>query len=318
MHRNLEIIINTSELTAGTRGASLGPGAIMTAARKHNNSFFGKIPLHPLPDFNHYIDQPTATIFAKRIDGFSRVFHSVADTVSTLLSKAITPVVLAGDHGSAAGTIAGIKAQFPDKRLGVIWIDAHGDLHSPYTTPSGNMHGMPLAICLGENNISQSRNDLDAHTIEAWDGLKQAYGIFPKIKPEDLVFIAVRDTEPEEDHLINTLHLTNHTVEDVRKSGVPAIVENCLNQLQDCDLLYISFDVDSMDPQLTSFGTGTPVGNGLTPEEATEILTLLAQDQRTVCVEFVEVNPCLDNKCNAMAEYAFEILEKVTNVLTSK
>lgn len=317
MYRNLEIIINTSELTAGTRGASLGPGAIMSAARKKNNSFFGKIPLHPLPDFNHLIDQPTNTPYAKRIDGFSQVFHAIGDTVIRLLNNNKMPLVIAGDHGSAAGTIAGIKAHFSDKRLGVIWIDAHGDLHSPYTTPSGNMHGMPLAICIGADNTEQARNELDAHTIETWNGLKNAYGILPKIKPEDLVFIAVRDTEPEEDFLLDRLNITNHTVEEVRKKGTAAIVSDCLEQLKECDILYISFDVDSMDPQLTSFGTGTPVGNGLSPEEAIEILTLLAQDQRTVCMEFVEVNPCLDNKCNAMAEHTFEILEQVTQVLTS-
>ena len=161
MYRNLEIIINTSELTAGTRGASLGPGAIMSAARKNNNSFFGKIPLHPLPDFNHLIDQPTNTPYAKRIDGFSQVFHAVGDTVVTLLNNNKMPVVIAGDHGSAAGTIAGIKAHYTDKRLGVIWIDAHGDLHSPYTTPSGNMHGMPLAAALGEDNSINKINKVD-------------------------------------------------------------------------------------------------------------------------------------------------------------
>lgn len=315
MYRNIEIIINTSELTAGTRGASLGPGAIMTAARKLNNPFFGTLPLHPLPDFNHFLDQPNETAFAKHITHFAKVFDSVSTTTAHVLQKGNFPIVLAGDHGSAAGTIAGIRLAMPEKRLGVVWIDAHGDLHSPYTTPSGNMHGMPLAISLADDNTEMQRNTPDKTTVETWNKLKQAGDIAPKIRPEDLVFIAVRDTEPEEDALIERLGITNHTVEDLRKNGVQSVIENVFVQLADCDAIYVSFDVDSMDPMLTSFGTGTPVGNGITPEEAKEMLTLLAQHPKTACVEFVEVNPCLDNKINTMAEITFSLLESVTEIL---
>lgn len=317
MDRKIEFIINTSELTAGTRGASLGPGAIMTAARKQNSLLFGEVPIHPLPDFNYYIDQPTTTPFAKRIDGYSAVFQSVAAKTAELLTSKKFPFVLAADHGSAAGTIAGIKAAFPSKRLGVVWIDAHGDLHSPFTTPSGNMHGMPLAICLNDANLESQRNEVDASTSAQWDALCQSFAITPKLLPADLVFVAVRDTEEEEDALIAKHNITNHTVESVRSVGSIEIVDRIHDQLSACDLIYISFDVDSMDPQLTSFGTGTPVGNGLFPEEAQEILTLLAQHPKTVCIEFVEVNPCLDNKLNTMAETTFSILENVVNALNS-
>lgn len=315
---SIEIILNTSELTAGTRGASLGPGAIMAAARSQNNPFFGSLPLHPLPDLNHYIDQPNVTPFAKRIDGFAQVFHNVSEKVTQLLQNGKFPLVLAADHGSAAGTIAGIVAAHPGKRLGVVWIDAHADLHSPYTTPSGNIHGMPLAICLGQNNTSRQRNTLDVHTSTMWDQLKHAGGISPKIQPENLVFVAVRDTESEEEGLITDHSITNHTVEFLRRSGVEAVVSAIKEQLADCDLIYVSFDVDSMDPQLTSFGTGTPVGNGITPEEARELLTALAAFPKTICMEFVEVNPCLDNKLNTMAETAFSLISAVSAELTQR
>lgn len=315
MQRNVEIIINTSELTAGTRGASLGPAAIMTAARKQNNNFFGKIPLHPLPDFNALIDQPTTTIYAKRIDGYESVFYAIAEKTIDLLKIDRFPLILAADHGSAAGTIAGIYSHYPNKKLGVVWIDAHGDLHSPLTTPSGNMHGMPLALSLGNSNVDQAKNDVDAHSLEKWNSLVASYGKQGKIAAENLVFVGVRDTEPEEDYLIENLQITNHTVETVRRLGVKAVIEQINEQLNDCDIIYVSFDVDSMDPEVTSFGTGTPVGNGLFPEEATEILTLLAQNPKTVCMEFVEVNPCLDNKLNTMAETTFSILEKVVEAL---
>lgn len=315
MDRKIELIINNSELTAGTRGSSLGPGAIMTAARKIDNHFFGNYPIHPLPDFNHALDHKNETEFAKNIIPYQSVFHAVADKTKEVLDRKSFPLILAGDHGSAAGTIAGIKSAHPSKRLGVIWIDAHGDLHSPYTTPSGNMHGMPLNLCLGDDNFAHQRNTPSPQIQEIWNNLKTAYTQDVKISPSDLVFIAVRDTEPEEDALIEKYHITNHTVEAVRKEGARAIVEKTLTQLADCDLIYVSFDVDSMDPEVTSFGTGTPVGNGIFPEEAEEILTLLAQNTKTACVEFVEVNPCLDNKVNTMAEIAFQLVESVVSVL---
>lgn len=312
MSRKIELIINTSEITAGTRGASLGPGALMTAARKGGNNFFGHFPLHHLPDFNSFLDQPNTTPFAKHIEAYEKVFNSVKTTVTSCLKSGVSPIVLAGDHGSAAGTIAGIKAAYPEKRLGVVWIDAHGDLHSPYTTPSGNMHGMPLSIPLNSDNLACKRNEPVGKTKEIWNKLKESDGIIPKILPSDLVFVGVRDTEPEENHLLESLNITNILVETVRKEGAAPIANQILTQLDPCDIIYVSFDVDSMDPEITSFGTGTPVGNGIFPEEAQEILTLLAKNEKTVCIEFVEINPCLDNKVNTMAEVAFSILENVT------
>lgn len=317
MHRKIEIIVNNSELTAGTRGASLGPGAIMTAARRTDNHYFNAYPIHPLPDFNHFLDQVNTTEFAKNIIPYKRVFEAVAEKTQAILKQGSFPLILAGDHGSAAGTIAGIKAAFPDKRLGVVWIDAHGDLHSPYTTPSGNMHGMPLSLSLGNDNTGYRRNTPSAEVTSLWDELKFKYTGSAKIRPEDLIFIGVRDTEYEEDQLIAENNITNHTVEALRREGSQEIVNQVLNQLEACDLIYVSFDVDSMDPEVTSFGTGTPVGNGIFPEEAEEILTLLAENPKTACIEFVEVNPCLDNKLNTMAETAFSLLESVTAALNS-
>jgi arginase len=316
MAQTIEIIVNTSELTAGTRGASLGPGAIMAAARNQNNPLFGTVPWHPLPDFNHYLDAAITTPFAKRIDGYAEVFHAISAKTTELLNQGKFPLVLAADHGSAAGTIAGIKQALPNKRLGVIWIDAHGDLHSPYTTPSGNMHGMPLSIALADDNKEAGHNIPDEHTVSVWNALKNAGGMTPKINANDLVFVAVRDTEAEEEALIERRQIVNHSVELLRRQGVPAIVTAINEQLNNCDAIYISFDVDAMDPELTSFGTGTPVGNGITPEEARELLVSLAANPKTVCIEFVEVNPCLDNKVNTMAETALSLITAVVDTLT--
>lgn len=315
MSKEVELIINTSEIGAGTRGASLGPAAIMTAARKKENTFFGQFPVSRVTDFNHFLDYPTNTPFAKRIEQFAGVFEHVATTVQSTLRRGNFPLIISGDHSSAAATIAGIKTAYPDKRLGVLWVDAHGDLHSPYTTPSGNLHGMPLSLSLADDNLEQAHNNVDDATISIWNDLKNYGGISPKVRGKDIVFIAVRDTESEEDAIIERRKILNHTVAEFRRLGVKEALRMAEEELADCDLLYVSFDVDSMDPELSSFGTGTPVGNGITPHEAKEILELMAVNPKTVCIEFVEVNPCLDNKTNAMAEITFDLIQSVANKL---
>ena len=136
---------------------------------------------------------------AKRIEGLVQVFENVSLKVSEVMKNGGFPLIIAGDHGSAGGTLAGVKMAHPDKRVGVVWIDAHGDLHTPYTTPSGNMHGMPLATALSEDNLEERRNELSDGVVELWQRLKDTGVKGAKINAEDLVFIAVRDTELEED-----------------------------------------------------------------------------------------------------------------------
>ena len=251
MKKNIKLIINKSEITAGTRGASLGPEALMTAARKKGNLFFGKFPKEYIEDANHLLDEEVKFPSARRIEGLVKVFNNISTKVSDVLNHGDFPLVIAGDHGSAGGTLAGVKMAYPNKRIGVVWIDAHGDLHTPFTTPSGNMHGMPLATALGEDNLQVKRNDLSEGVAELWQSLKDTGVKGAKINPEDLVFIAVRDTEKEEDALIERLEIVNHTVDDVRSKGLEAILQETLNQLENCDIIYVSFDVDSMDPVYT-------------------------------------------------------------------
>lgn len=315
MKKAIEILINRSEITAGTRGASLGPDAIRVAARSKKSSFFSSYKLQELTDYNSALDLPTPFHHARYIDAYSKVFEEVSGSVKKELLNDVVPVILSGDHGSGAATIAGIKKAFPTKRLGVIWIDAHGDLHTPYTTPSGNMHGMPLALALGDDNHECSINEPTKQETEYWEALKvQFEGNY--LQSEDLVFIALRDTEVQEDKLIERRKITSVTVDELQSKGPALTAKSILNEvLEKCDLIYVSFDVDSMDPQLTSFGTGTPVKNGLTPQESKELLTALCSDERICCVEFVEVNPCLDNQMNRMAEVAFELIEETIKVI---
>lgn len=315
MNKEIVFLLNKSEITAGSRGASLGPEAIMTAARKKGSPVFGEHAVKKIKCVNELLDKPTSFEFAKRIDGLLQVYNELNSEVSTLLKNNQFPLVLAADHGSAGGTIAGIKSAFPDKRLGVVWIDAHADIHTPYTTPTGNIHGMPLATALNIDNLECQKNEVNTPTKELWRQLKNVGGIAPKITTEDLVYIAVRDTEEQEDALLERHHIKNYKVDEVRQKGVAQVINEIDEKLQNCDLLYISFDVDSMDPEMTSYGTGTPVINGLTPEEAKEILTSLVKKTKTVCLEIVEVNPCLDDKVNKMAEVTLDLIEAVTETL---
>lgn len=314
----IKIVENPSELGAGTRGASMGIAALQVVARQNNDDFFGQYERFIVEDQNDMLDFPTIYKYAKRIDGLAEVYQNTVDILDFIYKNGDFPLVLSGDHSCAAGTIAGIKKANPSKRIGIVWIDAHADLHTPYTTPSGNIHGMPLSVILGLNNLEKAVNVPNPNVVEMWEELKLIGGDSPKIKIEDLVYIAVRDTEPIEDQLIEIHNIRNYRVQEVRKRGVAEIVFEIEQKLADCDLVYISFDVDSMDSILVSKGTGTPVENGLTIEEADELMTRFSAWSKTCCVEIVEINPCLDDKINRMAEVAYSIMRKSATIIENR
>lgn len=307
-----------SELGAGTRGASLGIDALRVASWNSNSEVLTKYPLEKVANRNDLLWKPITTPFGKRIEGIAEVYANIAHATEKTLNNNEYPVILAGDHSTAGGTIAGIKMAHPNKRLGVVWVDAHADLHTPHTTPSGNVHGMPLATALATDNLDKAINEIKDETKLAWETMKNLGGISPKLMPEDLVFIGVRDTEAPEDYLMNKHGIRNYTVAEVNNKGAVTIAEETLNKLSACDMIYVSFDVDSMDCDLVSNGTGTPVKNGLSPDQAGEILETLVASPKTIAFEMVEINPCLDNKCNKMAEVALSQLEKVIKVIANK
>lgn len=314
----IKIVENTSELGAGTRGAGLGIAALQVVARQRNENFFGNYERFFVENHNDMLDFPTIYKYAKRIDGLAEVFQDTADIVSFVLGNNDFPLVLSGDHSCAVGTIAGIKKAYPNKTLGVIWIDAHADLHTPYTTPSGNVHGMPLALVLGENNMPCAANIPNKDVVIIWDELKEIGGKSPKLKPENLVFVAVRDTEAAEDEYIARNQVKNFSVDEFRAKGLQKVVTEIETKLAQCDLIYVSFDVDSMDCNLVSNGTGTPSANGLTPAEAQQLVCELMALEKTCCLEMVEINPCLDDKINKMAEVAFDILSESAKQIEKK
>ena len=311
--RNLKIIEVKSELGAGTRGASMGVEAIKIAALDFGSRFFKKHKSVEVHNENHLLLESAGSQHAKRISGILTMLERVCDEVSRTLKNNEFPIILAGDHSTSAGSLAGIKLANPKLRIGAIWIDAHADLHSPYTTPSGNMHGMPLAISLAEDNIESKVNKPDQETINYWYQLKNVGGISPKVTPSDVIFINVRDTEKQEEYLMKKYSMKNFTTAEIRRKGVEKVAIEALGLLDHCDIIYVSFDVDCMDASISK-GTGTPVPNGISVKEAGNLVARLMQSPKICAFEMVEVNPTLDKE-NLMAENAFEILLKATNQL---
>jgi arginase len=314
--KQLQYIEVKSEIAAGTRGASLGIDALKVASINLQSSYFIGYEAEEVQTENQVLFEKHDTPNAKYVDTVYEIEQRVCDTVSNAMKGDKFPLVLAGDHSTAAGTISGIKDANPEKRLGVIWIDAHADLHTPYTTPSGNMHGMPLAMVCGVDNLECKINDPSEKEVTYWNKIKAIGGAEAKINIEDIVFVVARDLEKPEIELLKRHNIKNFTTDEVRTIGVEKVAEQALAILSDCDMIYISFDVDSMDAAL-SMGTGTPVPNGLSVEEAIELNCLLVKDDKVCAWEIVEVNPTLDT-VNMMAENALQVLEATTEVIKAR
>jgi arginase len=311
--KNIKIIEVPSEIGAGTRGASLGTEAIKIADLDYMSNFFVHFPSEKIETENHLLFEPIHSPYAKRISGVLTMYERVSKSVKDSMKNNFFPVVISGDHSNAGGTIAGIKAAKPNSRLGVIWIDAHADLHTPYTTPSGNIHGMPLAASIGEDNEESKVHEPDEKTKKQWDQLKSFGKMEPKVLAEDIVFIGLRDFEKEEKHLIDKYGMKVITTNELRRTGPENVVRAALRFLTECTDIYVSFDVDCLDSSISK-GTGTPVSNGLKEREAEDLISKFMQNRKICCFEITEVNPTLDKE-NLMAEIAFNILQRSVNVL---
>jgi arginase len=311
--KHIKIIEVRSEIGAGTRGASLGVDAIKIAALDFMSNFFVHFPTEVIQTENKLLFEPIESPYAKRIEGVISMYGKVSKSICETIKANWFPVVLSGDHSTAGGTVTGIKMARPDARLGIIWIDAHADMHTPYTTPSGNLHGMPLAAVINEDNLDCKIHDLDQTTIEHWNALKHAGNMGRKVLPEDIVFISLRDFEKEEDCLIRKYGMKVITTSEMRRKGAEQVARAVLRHLKECDLIYVSFDVDSLDPSISK-GTGTPARHGLKEREAEDLISKFMQHRKICCFEITEVNPTLDKE-NLMAEIAFNILQRSVNVL---
>ncbi len=307
--RSVEIITIESDFGAGKKGAKLGPQALINLIKKNN-----------VPPLSHAdnirivaddLEENTEHPFNKNIESIYEVQQLAVDAIEKVLTKNLFPFIISGDHSNGCAGISAIKNFYSDKRIGIVWIDAHADLHSPYSTPSGNMHGMPLAAALAVNDLVEDANEVDEESIKLWQNLVHlgSKKIAPKVLPSDLVFIDLRDFEEDEEILLHNKNITFFTPQTRTEVGIEAILNKTLAQLNDCDLIYVSFDVDSLDPNI-SIGTGTPVPNGLSENEAVYLLKALINHPKTVAFEITEINPLLDRE-NPMEEVAARILEKV-------
>ncbi len=314
--REIKIIEVKSEIGAGTRGASLGVEAMKIASLDLKSDLFRQYDSVEVENVNELLFDGAKHAYAKFIDGVLIMEERVCLEVYETIFDEFFPLIMAGDHSTSYGTISGIKKANPKKRLGVVWIDAHADIHTPYTTPSGNMHGMALSMACDIDNLECKVNDPKGETIEYWEEIMNVGLPGQKIYPEDIVYIAVRDLEKPENYLLNKYGMGFITTEEVKKGGAVKAAEDALKMLDHCDLIYVSFDVDSIDSRFST-GTGTPVPNGLTVEEAKTLNVELAKSPKVCAWEIAEVNPTLDTE-NRMAESAFEIMEATAKSIVSR
>ena len=309
----IEIIKNRSDIGAGTRGSDMGIDAIEIAAINKHNPYFTRYPYVDVITHNETVYNKSEFQVAHRINYVNEQCERVSEAVKKSLKANHFPIVLSGDHSSALGTLSGISAAYPDKTIGAIWIDAHADLHTPYTSPSGNVHGMPMAAALGEDNLESRVNDVSEELADLWIKMKNIGTNGAKLKAEHLVYFGLRDTEVQEDELIERLNIREYAVHEMRYRSFETCLNEARERLKDCDYIYVSFDVDSMDCDLISTGTGTPVSKGFDVDEVLQIIKSFFDTQKVVCFEICEVNPLLDTRGNRMAETAFEVLEEITN-----
>ena len=307
----IKIIKNRSDIGAGTRGSDMGIDAIEIAAINVKNDFFNVHPYADVKTHNETIYNKNKNTFAKRINFVCEQCQRLRDEVKKELKKGFFPLILSGDHSSALGSLSGIQMAYPDKEIGVIWLDAHADIHTPYSTPSGNVHGMPIAAALSIDNREFSKNKVSESTEKNWLRMKNMGNKSPLIKPENLIYFGVRDTEKEEDQIIQSKKIKNFSVDEVRGLGLKSCIDQTIQQLISTDLIYISFDVDALDCDLFSRGTGTPVSKGFLTKEIISIIKGVKDTGKLVALEICEINPLLDNKGNQMAESSFEIISSV-------
>ena len=312
--KEIKLLKNRSDIGAGTRGADLGIDAIEIAAINQNHNYFNSYPHEDIETENESIYKKVKNSFAKRIGSVVNVCSRVSECVHDNIKDAVYPIVLSGDHSSALGTMSGVKAAYKNLKLGVIWVDAHADLHSPYTSPSGNVHGMPLAAALSVDNKAHQINEVPEETALHWTNLKNIGVAGKKLETTELIYFGVRDTEAPEGACIKEHSIKNYTVDEVRYRGMTVCLNEAVQKLSSCDVIYISFDVDSLDCDRISKGTGTPVPRGFDIEEVVEIINTFIRTGKTACFEVVEVNPTLDTE-NKMAAAAFEVLKSVTPVI---
>ncbi len=282
------------DLGADRRGVDMGPSALRIADVDLKLEALGYTVIDEgdIPILNIEV-QELHDAKLKYLPEVAAMSEVLAGRVKGILDEGHFPLLLGGDHSMSVGSVAGIGAHCKEKgkTLGVIWIDAHADMNTAETTPSGNIHGMPLAVALGYGHPS----------------LVNIGGAFPKLDPRNLAIIGLRSIDEGERALIKDLGVAAFTMFDVDRLGMYEIASRVLENMgRSVDHLHISFDVDGVDPSVAP-GVGTPVVGGLTMRESHVFMEMISQIDAYASLEVAEVNPILDDR-NKTAEFAAEII----------
>lgn len=294
LKENVTIIGFPMDLGADRRGVDMGPSALRIAGLQTKLESLGfKVQDNGNIKIEIMEKQKIKNPKLKYLDEIIKTSKLLADKVEKVLEKGDFPLCLGGDHSMALGTISGI-ASFCKKRklkLGVIWIDAHSDMNTDETSPTGNIHGMPLAALMGLG----------------CDELVNLLGFSPKLLPENCALIGIRSIDEAEKINIKKLKVPIYTMNDIDKLGIHRIIAKVLKQFREkVDHIHISFDVDSVDPSVAP-GVGTPVPGGLSYREAHLLMEIIAECGCMSSLEVAEANPILDHK-NQSASFTAELI----------
>jgi arginase len=293
-NQNVSIIGFPMDLGADRRGVDMGPSALRIAGLQTKLEALGyKVEDNGDIKIEIMERQKIKNPKLKYLDEIIKTSKLLAEKVERVLDKGDFPICLGGDHSMALGTISGI-ASFCKKRklrLGVIWIDAHSDMNTDETSPTGNIHGMPLSALMGLG----------------CDELVNLLGFSPKLYPENCVLIGIRSIDEAEKVNIKKLKVPIYTMNDIDKLGIHRIIAKVLKQFREkVDHIHISFDVDSVDPSVAP-GVGTPIPGGLSYREAHLLMETIAECGCMSSLEIAEVNPILDHK-NQSASFTSELI----------
>ncbi|MBU5466865.1 arginase [Virgibacillus sp. MSJ-26] len=282
MSKKISMIGLPMDLGQSRRGVDMGPSAIRyagvikrIAALGYEIDDLGDIVVNNVdPDYNN--TQTNQGL--KNLKEVAKANEKLAEMVDQEVKKGAFPLILGGDHSIAIGSLSGIAHHY--ENLGVIWYDAHGDLNTEETSPSGNIHGMPLAVSLGLGDPK----------------LVNILNYAPKVKPENIVIIGARSLDEGEKELIKEKGIKVYTMHEIDRKGMSHVMEDAITYLESkTDGVHLSLDLDGLDPSEAP-GVGTPVMGGLTYRESHLAMEMIAEANILTSAEFVEVNPILDDK----------------------
>jgi arginase len=293
--RPIHIIGVPLDLGGGRRGVDMGPSAFRIAGLRERVTNLGygvvdrgDLPA-PIPETQEQRDERK-----KYIHDIARVCQRLYETSLQSLESGAMPLVLGGDHSLAAGSVAaaaGWAASTRSLPIGLLWVDAHGDMNTPATSPSGNVHGMPLAALLGPepSEISQ---------IGGWS---------PKVLPAHTVLLGVRNLDDREKAAVRESHVHVFTMKDIDRQGIASVAEQAVSLAgNQTASIHVSFDLDVCDPAIAP-GVGTPVRGGLNYREAHMVMEIVADSGLLGSLDMAEVNPTLDMQ-NTTAELGTELI----------